>query len=578
MARNRVIYQSEALFVSPNATGSHFTCTAVVTGLGPNVGTNPKVNGTFTGNALALHTLSSPVGLRQDPQVTKSLAETDFSNANLAKAASAGSKYGKLGVLDVLNISGAAANSIGAELQGLIGWEPAGSPILNGGATETLARSTLTADNTGQLHFFTRKSHFDNAEAIYFKQGGSLIAADGPLDLANRQKSPFCAFLQPWSGDYENLVQQVHRVQSANYSFTINRTDVNTFGQLARIDAIALEPPTVNLDFTYYPTDGFNERNLGFYIQGEDGLGASMGSPQRNTAAGHMGSDNAGKNFFILTTPESTDAFNSTDPVSNRSVIGLGNGFLSDYTIEASVGSIPTANSTIELYNAKSDIGTTGVAIPGVNLVNGLAATGVNFSVGHPQSLRGDFKGASPSTGEFGGSSITALRPGDIQLEIPEALSMFSKISGDGAVHIQNFSLSMPLSRSPIDRLGTRFAFSRVVDLPVTASLSVSALMSDVGTGNLANLLDDCKEHDVKIKMFGLTSCEPGDKKVQALTIDFKGARIDSESMSSDIGSNKSVDLTFTTQIGGPEDLLHGVFISGANRNLIPTYAPIPGR
>lgn len=580
MARNRVIYQSEALFVSPNATGSHFTCTAVVTGLGPaEKGANPTINNTtFTGNALALHTLSSPVGLQQDPQITKTVPETEFTIPKMKLARTAGKNYGNLSVSDVVNISGAAEASINAALYKSHKWTPVGAPILNGAQTQTAARTTLIADNTGQLQFFTRKSHFDNVEAVYFKQGGDLAAADGPLSAVNRQKSPFCAFLQPWSGDYENLVQQVHRVQSANYSFTINRTDVNTFGQLARIDAIALEPPTVNLDFTYYPTDGFNERNLGFYVQGKDGLGASMGAAQRNAAAGHMGSDNAGKNFFILTTPESTDAFNSTDPVSNRSVIGLGNGFLSDYTIEASVGSIPTANSTIELYNAKSDIGTTGVSIPGINLVNGLATTGVNFSVGHPESLRGDFKGASPSTGEFGASSITALRPGDIQLELPAELSMFSKVSGNGAVHIQNFSLSMPLSRSPIDRLGTRFAFSRVVDLPVTASLSVSALMSDVGTGNLANLLDDCNEHDVKIKMFGLTSCNPGDEKVEALTIDFKGARIDSESMSSDIGSNKSVDLSFTTQIGGPEDLLHGVFISGANRNILPTYAPIPNR
>ncbi len=133
------------------------------------------------------------------------------------------------------------------------------------------------------------------------------------------------------------------------------------------------------------------------------------------------------------------------------------------------------------------------------------------------------------------------------------------------------------MSRSPIDRIGTRFAFSRVVDLPVVASLSVSALVSEVGTGNLALLLDDCKEHDVKIKLAGTKSCEIG-KRFDAMTIDFKGARIDSESISSDIGSNKSVDLTFTTQIGGPEDLIHGVFISGANPNIIPKHYPIPGR
>ena len=47
------------------------------------------------------------------------------------------------------------------------------------------------------------------------------------------------------------------------------------------------------------------------------------------------------------------------------------------------------------------------------------------------------------------------------------------------------------------------------------------------------------------------------------MIFDFKGARIDSENITSDIGSNKSVDLTFSTQIGGPEDDEHGIYISG---------------
>jgi hypothetical protein len=72
-------------------------------------------------------------------------------------------------------------------------------------------------------------------------------------------------------------------------------------------------------------------------------------------------------------------------------------------------------------------------------------------------------------------------------------------------------------------------------------------------------------------------SCGVGEAK-DALIIDFKGARVDSESMSSDIGSNKTVDLTFTTQIGGPEDTEHGVFISGANRTAIPVWAPTPNK
>ena len=43
------------------------------------------------------------------------------------------------------------------------------------------------------------------------------------------------------SGDHA----QLERVQSANYSFNINRQDVNQYGTLARIGTEIIEPPTV---------------------------------------------------------------------------------------------------------------------------------------------------------------------------------------------------------------------------------------------------------------------------------------------------------------------------------------------
>jgi hypothetical protein len=63
-----------------------------------------------------------------------------------------------------------------------------------------------------------------------------------------------------------SLVTPLERIQSANFNFSINRTDINEFGKLARIDSIAMESPTVGLDFNYYLTDGGNERKLGFNI------------------------------------------------------------------------------------------------------------------------------------------------------------------------------------------------------------------------------------------------------------------------------------------------------------------------
>lgn len=538
MARNRVIYQSEALFVSPNATGAHFILNSVITGGGEKSG----IAGVSMKPAEVHFDNGNYIGLNADPFINfNESTNTNASSATISATSGQANTTNGIGLLhDLFNISGQVEQ------------------ITN--LSQTNALNDTTA-NAGGVTYFTNEANWLSFQSNWKTQGQTANGTTG-------------VYLQPVSGNYKNLIQQLHRVQSANYSFTINRTDVNTFGQLARIDAIALEPPTVNLDFTYYPTDGFNERNLGFYVKGADGKGEGMGSDTLSAAKGHLQDDSAGRNFFILTTPEGTDAFNTTVGSEQRSVISLGNGYLSDYTIEASVGSIPTASATVELFNAKSDNTVTGRSIPGVNLSNGTPVKNIDFTVGQATGERGDSEGQVPSTGNVG---ATALRPGDITMEIPQGLSIFTDVSGDGGVHIQNFSLSLPLSRSPIDRLGTKFAFSRVVDFPVVATMSISALVSEVNTGNLANIIDDCVERDVRIKMNANQSCGVGDP-TESLIIDFKGARIDSESISSDIGSNKTVDLSFTTQIGGPEDLIHGVFFSGANRTEISGHFPIPGR
>ena len=62
--------------------------------------------------------------------------------------------------------------------------------------------------------------------------------------------------LYVWPTGHNASATQLHRVQSANYSFDIARTDINQFGNLARIDNLIMESPTVSLDFTYYPTSG----------------------------------------------------------------------------------------------------------------------------------------------------------------------------------------------------------------------------------------------------------------------------------------------------------------------------------
>ena len=356
--------------------------------------------------------------------------------------------------------------------------------------------------------------------------------------------------------------EQLNRVQSANYSFTINRQDVNQFGDLARIDSLVLEPPTVSLDFSYYLTDGFNERALGFFVQ-QTGVTASSqrfanatSNSVGNFASGHLVSS-SGANFYIVTSPDGED-LNKNPAVGldpNDSVIGVGNCYVSDYSVELAVGSLPTVNVSVEGANMNSVDYTAGFANPAVNQENGSKYTTTTITLPDPTENGGiDSKGGP----------ITALRPGDISLELVNLQTdSLVKIDGLDGAHVQSASISVPLSRTPIDRLGSRFPFAREVDFPVSCTLNVSAIVSNAQAKNLADILD-LGESDASI-----TINDQQSTPVPAIRYDLKGLKIDSQSFSSSIGSNKTVDLTFSTQIGGPNDSLNGVFMSGAGFNQV---------
>jgi hypothetical protein len=353
--------------------------------------------------------------------------------------------------------------------------------------------------------------------------------------------------------------EQLNRVQSANYSFTINRQDVNQFGDLARIDSLVLDPPTVSLDFSYYLTDGFNERSLGFFVQ-NTGLGEmNKNANQTALAVGNFASGqllaSSGANFYIVTSPEGQDlnkAGAGEALAADDSVIGIGNCYVSDYSVDLSVGSLPTVNVTVEGANMNS---TTTALAGAINspAINQEAGTSINKTVALPNPTQD-----GGITGTIGESAITALRPGDVTLNLTaiDGVSLV-KLDGSDGAHIQSASISLPLSRTPIDRLGSRFPFAREVDFPVNATLNVSAIVAETQSANLASLLNSgVQEASILVK----------DKEaVPAIEYKLKGLKVDSQSFSSSIGSNKTVDITFSTQIGGPNDESNGVFMSGIN-------------
>jgi len=331
--------------------------------------------------------------------------------------------------------------------------------------------------------------------------------------------------------------ESLERVQSANYSFNISRQDVNQFGQLGKVGSMVLEAPTVSMDTSYLLTDGFNERALGFYVG--TGTNATSGS----FISGHL-ADGSGRNFYISTVGEGVDA-TGVALDSSHDVIGIGNTYLTDYTLDLSVGSLPTVSVSFEAANINSTAGGS-TTLPSVDQAAGTAKTD---AVTLPNANSGD-------------SNLMALRPGDINVNISSLdgstiVDLAPDLAADAA-HIQSASLSIPLSRSPLERLGTKYAYARSVDFPIQATLSVNAIVNELTSKNLSTIIDDDSGYNVTL----ILNNEAG---TAAMKYEIKGAQIQSESFSSSIGSNKSVDLTFATSIGGPNDLLNGVFVSGAN-------------
>jgi len=343
------------------------------------------------------------------------------------------------------------------------------------------------------------------------------------------------------SGDHNHLT----RVQSANYNFNISRQDINQYGELARIDSIVIDAPTVALDFSYYITNGKNEKDMGFNVIASGA--AESTNPQ--FVGGHI-TGGSGRNYFIVTSSEGSDlnASTGTSSLSGKNAIGIGNTYLTDYSVEFAVGSIPTATVSLEAANvvASTISGTNSGTNPAIDQENG---TSVGTFVVLP----------TPSSNTNG--IVSALRPGDVTVTFGNfgSSGILGNLGGGAdSLHLQSASLSIPLSRSPIQRLGSKFAYSRSVDFPVTATISLNGVQNEVGSGSLIALLDSNPKTQIEI-----TVKQPGTANTAVKYI-IKNAQLDSSSVSSSIGSNKTADFTFSAQIGGANDDNDGIAMSGS--------------
>jgi hypothetical protein len=377
-------------------------------------------------------------------------------------------------------------------------------------------------------------------------------------------------------------LKEINRVQDMSYNLEVTRTDINEFGQLAALSREVTEPPTVGLDFSYYLTDGTQEKNLGFNVNDASQFTFTSAVPMtKQLLDGSNDFDEL--NYYVVTVPEGEDVHGQS-PVaaSDHGVIGIGNGFITSYGISAAVGELATASVSVEASNIMFK--------NGLNAAFDNPAVDVSSATGARLTNQVDFASVTSSDGDIQVDSeeLFAIRPGDIFIDFDAkgyfnaneagklnvggaVLPGVNETTSKSAIHVQNISLDVPVARSPLNRLGSLYPFKRKVDFPVNMTLSVSALMTEFSEGSLDGLLCGSEQkRDIAIVLN--TRCG----KKNALVYVMRNAILDTQSFSASIGDNKTVDLTFSSQVGGANDSDNGIFLIGEAANKVGFDSGIP--
>jgi hypothetical protein len=339
----------------------------------------------------------------------------------------------------------------------------------------------------------------------------------------------------PGSGNITGV--QLHRLASlGGPEWSYERQPINIIGKLAAPYKDTTDSPTVTLPFSYYLVDLENEKNLGFTIDNAFSVGCVSGILTKVTDE---------KNYFVLVAGEGEDAIGLSGASTNVRVVGVGNGVVSSYSVEGSVGDYPRVNITVEGLNTRGYVNATSFACPAIDPTNGVMLTGDNRRVALPVGTIGH------ANKEF------VIRPGDITVDLSNTSGV---LTDPTTLNVQSFNISFDLARDPIQKLGSRYAVSRDITFPVDVNFTIEALGGDVKASNLNDFLCASASQDVTITMKNPTCDNTGSG---LLAFKLKGLTLQSEAFNLDVNDSQSVSISWLGQIGGPTDNTNNLFMSG---------------
>lgn len=420
----------------------------------------------------------------------------------------------------------------------------------------------------------------------------------------------------PGANPKPSSIHFFNRTQSATLAIDVARQDVQQIGDEDFLDRKIVTAANTTLSFEYLLTDGYEEKTLGLNIV-PDGAPLSSGTIYEGLKED--------KNAFLVIGEEPFDLTgyaHRTNGYSGTDAIGVGNCFITNYSISAGVGDVAKASvdmvgSNVRYSCVGSGVGGTGwisamgdlgyalteisdfisledeakvkleqseaathqagVPFPSLNLAEG----GTDVS-GAPISYLGEDDDGNevtkilenPGTGLvfdpiLYNSPTSAIPPGGINVSLKNLNIGGPILSGNsegtctkGSANIQNFNITLPFAREDLLGLGSMHVYGRKMKYPQIGTISFSLLSSAFQSGNFKDLFCDDELYNIEIDLNNQCdfTCAPSSEHDGFMKFVINNAKLDGYSFGESIGSFATVDCDFSFGLSRK----NGFFMSGS--------------
>ncbi len=326
-------------------------------------------------------------------------------------------------------------------------------------------------------------------------------------------------------------------VQASEISVSIDRQTSKQVGsQQYAIDNI-VRAPNVSFNLNYI----FSPHLVNEYLFG---LALPATGSGKSTASGMSTRD---QNFYLIINDQNGDDilkdFTGTSPRANFSGMtcaAIGNCFLSDYSLGFQIGGLPTVSASFSASNLQmTNMTGSNVSIPAINLLSGNNTNSgfLNFS-----NLQTSLSGYASefTTNRPNVYRLPVVSPQNVSAQL-ENLQMGGSVLVTGAI-IQSVDFSIPFERTDLYGLGSNHVYGRKLQLPLRASVNVSAVVTGMSTGNLHLINQSERAYD-----FDVTFSDP--KATASGKFEIRGAKLNSMSYSMPVNDRLDFTASYSVEI-----------------------------